>query len=430
MLAQQPLPDSPAPQITGVGTVTPGRGTPQNGPSPTTAERAAEAAPAGITPGKGTSAAQLDDVQKTAPDLKEIPADTAPIPNEPGRPVTTIYSGINFVEVPFTVKDKDNRPVAGLTWRDVRVFEDGVRQQIRYFSVSPVPLSVALVIDQSLDYKTMDKVNEALKALPGAFTPYDSIAIFTYNNGPQERTTFTGAQSNRVVATIQRSRTGGREGTPMLGGPMSQNININGGAQANTMPLVNTNHGQGGLPRVNNLEKEVHTLNDAILMAAQALRTQPKGRRRVLYVISDGKEYGSKAKFKDVVKYLQTNNIQLNATLVGDSAVWGIGWLNHFHLPYTMRDNILPQYVAATGGEAISEFSLHKIEESFAKIAGEARNQYTVGYVSHTRVLDPKFRSIEVQVMRPNLDVIAKKGYYPTPEAMRIGAPQSTSTQR
>jgi hypothetical protein len=29
-------------------------------------------------------------------------------------------------------------------------------------------------------------------------------------------------------------------------------------------------------------------------------------------------------------------------------------------------------------------------------------------------LLDEKFRSIEVRVLRPNLDVVTEKGYYPT----------------
>lgn len=425
--AQQQLPDSPAPQIKGVGPVAPGKGTAADLPAAPSVT-----APA-VTPGTGAAAVQGDTFQTVAPDLKSVPADDATVPTDlpPSEPVRgyrapTISVRTSFIEVPFTVKDKSGTLVAGLDWRDVRVFENGVRQQIRYFSVSAVPLSVALVVDQSLEFKTMEKVNEALKALQGAFTPYDAISVFTYNNGPQQRFGFTGAQSNLAIAGLERSKTGGRDAQMPLGGPMNQNININGGANLNTMPLTNTTHGSS-LPRVNNAEKEVHTLNDAILAAAVALRAQPKGRRRVIYVISDGKEYGSKAKFGEVVKYLQTNNIQLNATLVGDSAVWGIGWLDRFHIPYTMKDNILPQYVAATGGQAISEFSQRKIEQSFAKITEQARNQYTLGYVSHEKVLDPKFRSVEVQVMRPGLDVIAKKGYYPTPEAISMGAPQRSA---
>ncbi len=57
------------------------------------------------------------------------------------------------------------------------------------------------------------------------------------------------------------------------------------------------------------IPKEIHTLNDAILAAAKELSSRPKERRRIIYVISDGKEAGSKATYKDVLRYLQTNNI-------------------------------------------------------------------------------------------------------------------------
>ena len=94
------------------------------------------------------------------------------------------------------------------------------------------------------------------------------------------------------------------------------------------------------------IPKEIHTLNDAILQAAKELSTRPKERRRIIYVISDGKEYGSKATWKEVVRYLQTNKIAVYATLVGDSARWGEGWVDRFHLPFTMYDNILYKYTA------------------------------------------------------------------------------------
>ena len=73
------------------------------------------------------------------------------------------------------------------------------------------------------------------------------------------------------------------------------------------------------------IPKEIHTLNDAILAAAKELSTRPKDRRRIIYVVSDGKEYGSKATWRQVVRYLQTNKIAVYATLVGDSARWGAG---------------------------------------------------------------------------------------------------------
>ena len=167
------------------------------------------------------------------------------------------------------------------------------------------------------------------------------------------------------------------------------------------------------------LHKEIHTLNDAILAAAKELSSRPKGRRRLIYVISDGKEYGSKATLKEVIRYLQTNKIAVYATGVGDSARWGEGTVSRIHLPFTMYDNILYKYTAATGGDLDSERGVNGIEKSYAKIAEEARTQYTLGYMSHESIYDGKYRKIDVRVTRPGLEVIAKQGYYPSAQDNR-----------
>ena len=107
-------------------------------------------------------------------------------------------------------------------------------------------------------------------------------------------------------------------------GPLSQNISINGGQDRYTDPNTNSSHGTSQLS-IPNVPREVHTLNDAILAAATALAKTKTGRRRIVYVISDGKEYGSKAKYSEVMKYLKTNKIAVYGTLVGDSALPVIG---------------------------------------------------------------------------------------------------------
>jgi len=416
-VAQQAFPDSPKPQI-------PDAPKPQSLPVQ------------GTKPGMGTTPTSNDDTpdDQNAPAASLPPAapraDDGPPPTVPeagkgaaafadaDRPVSadtpTIHVQTNFVEVPFIVKDKKGRQVPGLTWRDVRVYENGLRQQMAVFTVDPFPLSVALVIDQSLTYDNMAKVNKSLGALQGAFTPYDEVAVFTYNNGPRKRTDFTAGQSARLNFVLDQSRTIGRD--PVwtdTGGPLSQNININNGAQSYIDPNTNSSHGRS-LGNQQTIPREVHTLNDAILEAAIATAKAGPGRRRVVYVISDGKEYGSKAKYKEVVKYLQTNKIAVYGTLVGDSSLPVVGYLDKIHLPLMMRDNVLPSYAADTGGQFDAQFRQKGIEESFAKIAEEVRTQYTVGYYTHQPFIDGKFRSLEVKVLRPDLQVIAKKGYYPT----------------
>ena len=128
-----------------------------------------------------------------------------------GRRAFTLQVQTNFVEVPFTVKDYKGKLVPGLTWRDVRVYENGLRQHMANFTVDPFPLSVAMVIDQSMTFDNMAKVNNALGALQGAFAPYDEVAVFTYNNGPRMRTDFTGAQSARLTRCSSARRATGRE---------------------------------------------------------------------------------------------------------------------------------------------------------------------------------------------------------------------------
>jgi VWFA-related protein len=164
------------------------------------------------------------------------------------------------------------------------------------------------------------------------------------------------------------------------------------------------------------IPKEIHTLNDAILAAGKALSTRPQEFRRLIYVISDGKESRSKANFKEVVQYLEGHKIQVYGTLVGDSATWGLGYLDKIKLPLLplAPDNILPRYTDATGGHLFSEFSENGIQRSFASLSALARTQYTIGYYSKQPVLDGKFRNVQVDVLRPNLDVVAPRGYYPT----------------
>ncbi len=404
---QQQIPDAPKPQTAGIGPVAPGKAT--------TPANNGDAAPASTLPDGPTTSGAGTSPSRTTPDTLETTGqEAAP---EVGATPFTLRLQANFVEVPFTVKDNKGRPVPGLDWREVRVYENGLRQHMTNFVADPFPLSVALVIDQSMPVDVMSRVNLALGSVQGAFAPYDEVAVFTYNNGPKMQSDFTGSQSARLTAVVERAKAVGRE--PMYyaaGEGLGGGININGGAQQNITPLT-TGGGVGSPQGVNQVQREVHTLNDAILEAAKATTRAGKGRRRIVYVISDGKEYGSVAKTKDVIKYLQTNKIQVYGTLVGDSSVAGLGFLDHIHIPLMMRDNILPQYTAATGGETYAEFRTKGISESFAKITEEVRNQYTVGYYSKEPLIDGKFRKTEVRVLRPGLTVIAKDGYYPTAAA-------------
>jgi VWFA-related protein len=402
---QQAIPDAPKPQalpsLTPLNSVGPAL---PKAPEPTTPKTTDNG---GVAPGTAlpsTPAPTADAQQATKDD-----DDAGPPPDMTGvKSIGTVF--VNFVQVPFTVKDSRGHLMPGLTWRDVRIYENGVRQQMRLFTVDPFPLSVAVVIDQSLPFDTMTKVNNSLSSLQGAFSKYDEVAIFTYNNGVRKQTEFTAAQSARLGAVLEFSKAKGNDFAPLDGGPLSQNITKNG---YNLDPNTSPNHGRTVSGSFETPERESHTLLDAILAAAQETTHAGKERRRIVYVISDGKEWGSAAKEKQVIKYLQANNVEVYATLVGDSAVPGLGFLDRIHLPLMMRDDILPRIVSATGGETDPEFRQGGIEKSFARITEEVRTQYTIGYYTKLSPLNESFRRVEVRVLRPGLTIIAKDGYYP-----------------
>lgn len=405
---QTSVPDAPTPQaptaLPGTqGPITPGIG-------------AGEA-----TSGPGGSSSNLGQPeQPPPPPPSQPPAATAPPPNAQDTPPiegagaqnAIIHAQVTEVVVPVTVKDSKGNPVAGLTWRDFTVYENNVREPLRVFSVDPRPISVAFVIDQTLPSNYMREVNESMNAIQGALTPYDEAAIFTYTNGAKEWTGFTGAQGTRLPAVLSLAQaTGSDPSVPVDTGPFASCPATENGNCVSPVLQQGGSTGQNGFIAI---PKEIHTLTDAILQAAKELSTRPKDRLRVIYVISDGKDYGDKATPREVIRYLQTNNIAVYATVVGESARWGEGWLDRFHLPFEAYSNILYKYVAATGGDMFSERGVNNIEKSYAKIADEARNQYTLVYASHESIYDSKYRSINVIVNRPNVVVTAKPGYYPS----------------
>jgi VWFA-related protein len=76
--------------------------------------------------------------------------------------------------------------------------------------------------------------------------------------------------------------------------------------------------------------------------------------------------------------------------------------------------DILPRYASATGGQVFNEFSRQDIEAIYARVLGDARNQYTLGY-STRATPGTAYRQIEVRITKPNLKIYTKDGYYPAP---------------
>ncbi len=358
----------------------------------------------GSEPAEGASA------PPPMPPVKTVPPGTS---NKPGsNPQDQLYTLVvhsNFVQVPVTVKYKDGRSVDGLLSTDFAVYENGVKQKLTFFSADPFALSVAVVLDLGMPDAAVQEVNQTFSALVGAFAPYDDVALYTYSSTVSQVSDFTGA-TQKLVALLNQMKTerGRNNGVPVTSGPMQSGPIING------IPV-----GQPTQP-VNTPPREAHVLNDAVLQAALDLRKRARTRRKIIFVISDGREYGSKASYSDVLRVLLSNEIQVRAVAVSSAALPLYDRLERLHLPKQGYDNILPKYTYATGaGQPYAKLTRNTIEDAYAQAMSEARNQYTLGYTPAPPKTPTKSakREIEVRVDHPGLVIEAKDAYYPVPAA-------------
>jgi len=328
----------------------------------------------------------------------------------PKEDLYTIAISTNLVQIPVMVKDKQGRRVDGLLPQDFTVLENGKAQKLTFFTSDPFQLSVAVLIDLGMADIALQKVNETYSALVGAFSPYDEVALYTYSSTVSRVADFTG-QANRLTSVLDTMKLvrGHNNGPPVLGGPLGpQPPMING------IPV-----GTSGPPPVYTPPKEAHVLNDAILKAAMDLSKRERTRRKVIFVISDGRERGSNASYSEVLRVLQLQGIQVKGVVLDMGAL--PVYKQAEKLPHVFRQgysNILPRYTNATGGgNVFTELSRNSIEQAYSQITSEARNQYTLGYSPKAVAGASAYRSIEVLVHRKSLDVYAKAGYYPTPPA-------------
>jgi VWFA-related protein len=320
----------------------------------------------------------------------------------------TLSFAVNFVQVPVTVKDKAGKLVPGLSSLDFKVYEDGQLQQLKFFTADAFPLSAAVVVATDLPSTTMKKVNETLPALVGAFSEFDEVALYRYGHTVAQVSGYTGASNIPTAALNRVKRTGREGGPPITGGPFG------GGPSINGHPVNDPNATGGRATDVQTPPREFYVLNDAILRAAQDLAKRDRTRRRIIFVISDGRELGSTAGYDEVKRILLANNISVFAVGVDTAAIPIYDKLNRIRVPGFGTGNILAKYANDTGGDVMAEFDREGIEQAYARIADTARTQYTLGYTTRATQA-ANYRKIDVRVLRPNLNVIAKDGYYPLP---------------
>jgi len=281
----------------------------------------------------------------------------ASAPIRPGDEYT-IKVNVDVVVLRATAQDRKNIFVSGLNQDDFQVYEDGVRQTIKYFSHEDVPVTVGLVVDNSGSMKSKrHEVIAAALAFARSSNPQDQMFVVNFN----EKVSF-GLPGN-IAFTDQPAQL------------------------------------QVALSRV--AADGETALYDAVAIALEHLK-QGNRDKKVLVVVSDGGDNASKHKLSEIM------------AMVGQPGViiYTIGIFDDQDAD--RNPGVLKRLAKETGGESFLPESLADVTPICERIARDIRNQYTIAYVPTNRKRDGTYRVIQVKATAPgrHLSVRTRTGYF------------------
>jgi len=310
-------------------------------------------------------------------------------------PRARIRTTVSLVVVPVTVKDSAGELVTDLQQNDFRVFEDGIEQPITLFSADAFPLSAAILIDDDLKRGTAEKVQKTLETLAAGFSASDEVSLWRFDEVPEQISEDFIGDNVKLLTQLKHI-------------DLSSSFPGIGSYTMTNGPRVNTAQppGPAKVPTEANGHPNTKHINDAIYAAAEQLQDRPRERRKIIFLISDGQNAKNNThKYDETLQLLLSADISVYAVGVGEANMnRGITFLGN---------NILSKYAHATGGDIFyGGMSRENLEELYARVSEQARNQYTIAYSgAHTDRSKP-YHTIEVRVKRPGLALLTRDGYY------------------
>jgi VWFA-related protein len=295
----------------------------------------------------------------------------------------------NLVIVPVTVKNRDGQLIGDLQRDEFRVFCDNVEQQIVYFTSDPYPLSAVVLIDDDLSIKSADQVQKSLTAISGGFGPNDEVAIVTYDQFPNTVSEFS-FNNDLLFTQLKRLDLHSHYPGAPVGGPLTSGATSNGRSLETGAPTTL------GVQQ----QKQDKDMDDAVYAAGQMLQSRGRDRRKIIFLISDGNNSRSNEHTLD-----QT----LQLLLKSDVSVYSI---SVGHALGQKESTRLERYATSTGGDTFYAGKDRGLENLYASVTEQARNQYTITFQPQDTDRSKDLHSIEVRVRRPDLDVTARQGYY------------------
>jgi VWFA-related protein len=316
------------------------------------------------------------------------------------------------VNVYATVRKKKGDIVSDLTKDDFTLDEDGRPQTIQYFSrESDLPLDLGLLVDTSMSQRrVLDQERSASSTFIDQVLRVDKDKAFVIHFDREvELLQDLTSLRQKLQAAI------GLIGEPQMASrdpddPQSQS--------PGESPRRHGAWGGGGT-----------LLYDSIYLASNEIMKQQHD-RKALIVLSDGVDRGSKETLASAVEAAQRADTMVYSILFADEedygyrggygGMGGMGGMGRHgggrgRFPQEERPDgkkILDQISKATGGRLFQVSKKQPIEQIYASIQEELRNQYSLGYTPNPANPGPGYHKITVAVQPKDLIVQSRAGYY------------------
>jgi Ca-activated chloride channel family protein len=274
----------------------------------------------------------------------------------------TFRTGIDVVSFGVSIMDKQGTAVDGLTIKDFELFENGRKQELKYFAVgkdskeSQPPLHIGLLFD------TSGSMAEDIEMARSAAVKF----------------------CNRLLN--------------------AEDITI---VEFDTEVRV-ARYGQDAFPHlVERLRKRkpdgMTALYDALGVYLEGAREQEG--QKVLVLYTDGGDNRSAMSFDELLTSIKATDV----------TVYAIGFMTHQGSARNDQQLHLQQMADTSGGLAFFPMSLKEIDKAYDRVVAELEGRYMLGYVSSNAKMDGTWRNVEIKLIRTDLKnskVRTRKGYF------------------
>ena len=313
------------------------------------------------------------------PQITSTPAGTpAPVTNGPEEisEGDVIRVDTELVSVNVSVVDRGtNRGVNDLTKDDFRLYEDNAQQQIAHFESASAPFNLVLLVDLSgSTAKVVELIKGAAMHFVEAARPFDRIAVITF-------------AGNQVVVS----------------------------------PLT-SDHG-ALRTRINSIQKPDGStkLYDSLAFAMEEVFREAKdSRRNAVVVMSDGMDStlpnvtgeGSTLSYEELLRRISEF----------DGVIYSVWVKTQSYVPLSIHDiqqetwdqghDDLKEMADSGGGMFYECNKLEDLAGAYERVVADLGMVYTLSYRPTNKVRDGSWRTIRVNVNRPNTVARGKRGYY------------------